>query len=534
MNNLKSLILIQVKDLLGRSKSGLNVKNDKLAKLLQLFIVAALATPAINFSFLTFKTFEKMGQPELVITSMYVNSVILMFVLGIPFIVSTFFFSKDINFLSSLPVREDVIVFSKLSSVYLYLLGLTILLVAPAVVIYGINSGFTSVFIIMSVFALLLAPVIPLLISAILVIILSRFLMKPGRKNIFITLGNVLLLGVIIMIQMMITRYVSSPEYLRSALANNKGLMALVGMSFPPSIWMTRMLTGSIKNTVYFLAVNLGLILLLQRLAGIFYKRALTAYGESSTSSGEVYYVKHSQKWQILKRHIMIILKQPMFMMNSVLSLFVPILMFVIMSFSGQFSLELLRSPELRPYLILIFTGIITSPAIIGNISSTAITREGRSFWETLVIPISARDNIRYRVLTTLIFSFTGTVIMGIISLFLLPLTISDIVLGTFVAVAVTLFFAHIDIIINIYRPLLNWTNPTAAVKNNLNVTISLGLRAVSAGLLYVLYRLYHKNAAVNIDIMLTAAGIIFLGLYLGTRYILYNKYVERFKQISL
>ncbi|MBN3585587.1 hypothetical protein JYB64_24665, partial [Algoriphagus aestuarii] len=64
------------------------------------------------------------------------------------------------------------------------------------------------------------------------------------------------------------------------------------------------------------------------------------------------------------------------------------------------------------------------------------------------------------------------------------------IIAATF-CLTVTLFLATIDILIDIYRPILNWTNPTAAVKNNLNVTFSLLIRGVIALIIYLLYKIW-------------------------------------------
>lgn len=534
MNKLKSLTLIQLKDFLGNARRGLNVKNSKLGSLLQLLALAALATPAINFSILTFNSFAQLGQPELVITSMYVNSVLLMFFLGIPFIVSVFFYSKDIYFLSSLPLREDTIVFAKLSTVYLYLLGLNTLLVAPSIVIYLLNSGFRLVVVLMGTLALILAPLLPLLISALLVLLLNRFLINKNRKNLLAIIGNLLLIIVIIAIQIIITRYITDPEYLQQSLRSKEGLLGFIGLRFPPSIWLTKMILGSWRDTLLFFGINIFFWLALQSLAKTFYRKALNTFSQTAGGSGQIYYRQRSQAWQLLKRHIMIILKEPTFMLNTLLTLIVPVLLYMVMALSGQLSLELFNSPEVKPYLPLIFTGLLTAPALIGSNSATAITREGQAFWETKVLPVSARDNLHSRVLTTVIFSLSGTVLMLLISLVALPVTFGMVILGSVFALIATLFFATVDLIINIYRPLLSWTNPTAAVKNNLNVTISLAIRAVIGLAFYLIYRLLPGLVTGNLELTIVVSAVVFFIFYLVSRGILYTSLVKKFSEISL
>jgi ABC-2 type transport system permease protein len=135
MNKFKSLIFIQFKNFLGKAQSGLNIKNKKLGRLLQLFILVAIAIPAINFSVFTFKAFEQLNQPELLITSTYISAVMLMFFLGTPIIVSVFFYSKDMRFLSTLPLREDTLIFAKLGTVYMYLLAVSLIFMGSGLVV---------------------------------------------------------------------------------------------------------------------------------------------------------------------------------------------------------------------------------------------------------------------------------------------------------------------------------------------------------------------------------------------------------------
>ncbi len=533
MNKFISLTKIQVKDLFTKYQNGMNLKSNLIGKLLMVAVVVLLLTPSINFSLLTFQAFAMMNAPELVITSMYVGAVILMFMLAIPFIVSVFFYSKDMKFLAALPIREDAIIFSKLSTVYLYLLIISTLLIGPAVVIYGINVGFDLTLVFFGLLALILAPVLPLLISALLVLMLTKVVSNSNKRNLLVIAGNVLLIVAIVGIQLGLTRYMANPETLQKIFSNQEGLLGFVGLRFPPSVWMTRMILGSFKDALYFIGLNLVVLLILQKLATFFYRRAMMAFNQGGQIvRGKIYYIHRSIGWQLVKRHIMIILTQPTFLLNTVMSLIVPIMMFVILSFSGEASLEMLKSPEIMPYMIFIFAGILVSPAIIANISSTAITREGKTFWETKALPISSQDNIRYRVITTMIFNFAGSIILLVTCLFILPLSWETVLLGGLFTIAVTLFLATVDIIVNIYRPLLNWTNPTAAVKNNMNIMISLGIRGFFALLFYLLFKYLPITWSSDTTILL-GSGFFFV-LYLVTRYILYSYYAEKFAQITV
>jgi len=80
---------------------------------------------------------------------------------------------------------------------------------------------------------------------------------------------------------------------------------------------------------------------------------------------------------------------------------------------------------------------------------------------------------------------------------------------------------------------MLDWTNPTAAVKNNLNVMISLGIRAVIALVVYGLYTLF-PGVSGQLDVVVGGGSVVFLVLYLVVRRYLYTYYSRLFARISL
>lgn len=533
MSKFIALTRIQLKDYIGRTTEGLGVKNRKLARLLLLLFVLLIIIPNINLSLLIYRTLDSIGQGHLLITNSYINSIFLNFFFGIPFIVSVFFFSRDVRFLSALPLREDALVLAKLAAVYLYLLLLSFLLMFPGLAVYAYNTGISVYNVFMAILVLLLAPLLPMFVATILILPFANMFSKSRHKRSLIIIFNILMLFAIIATQIFTGNLAEDPVRIEEVLASGS-LLELLGMRFPPSIWVTRIFLGSYRALFLFLALNFLLFFIMKSLAGLFFRKALLSFSEEGSGGrGEVYYREKSKAYHLLRRNILIIIRQPMFLLNTVLSMLAPLLMLCIMFFTWEFSLALLQSPQLEPYLLLVVSALLISPAVIGNISATAITREGQAFWETRVLPIRAEDNIRYRILTTIIFCLAGSLLLFLITLFLLPLTLKMMVIAVLFCLTTTLFLATIDILIDIYRPILNWTNPTAAVKNNLNVTFSLLIRAVIGLLVYLLYKSW-PGLFTDFELLILSGSIIFLLLYLLIRSYLYSNGVKRFEQISI
>lgn len=295
MNKLKLLTLLQLKNSWKKIQGSLNIKNKKLLLAIQTFLIISIFGPTIYFSTVSYQAFSQINQPELVITSMYVNAVVLMFFLGIPIIASVFFFSKDTKFLITLPVTETDIIFSKLSTVYIFLLGISTLFILPSIITYAIGTGFSITLILLGLFAYFMAPLLPLLISALLILVFNKYIRKTKYKNILTVLSNIVLILVIIVIQLGITQYGSDPEVVQNIILNNESFISIIGRSFPPSIWLTRMILGSFVDLVYFLGINIILVFVLYYLAKSFFRKSMMYSTVSSiTSQKDLYFKKHS------------------------------------------------------------------------------------------------------------------------------------------------------------------------------------------------------------------------------------------------
>ncbi|MBM7542242.1 hypothetical protein [Amphibacillus cookii] len=530
MNKFLSLTKILVLDFFSKYTQQLNVKNKYLT-ILVMFLPALLIFPAAQMVLELYNTFLTLGFPELTITYMYIANTILMIFASIPFIISVFFYSKDLQLIATLPVKEATIVFSKLASVYIYLLIISCFFFGTSVVLYSTVGGLKLSSLNVGIIALIISPLLPMIISAIIILPFMSVIGSGKRRNLMVVVGNMLLLVAIIVMQMLSSRIQLRPEELNTILLQEDGLLMMVGRRFPPSIWLTKMIQGSIFHGFLFIGLNVVLVLILKACAKILYSKALMKFNQEGApvQGGKIYYKSRNKGLQMIKRHIKIIVSNPIFLINTVLTIFLPILMFIIILFTGEFQAELFKSTALEPYHVYIFSAIITTPAIIGSLSSTAITREGKTFWETKVLPVSDRDNIKYRIYTTLIIQLVASLILGIMTLLTIPVNVQTVLIAAVFCITSTLFFSNIDIVINIEKPLLNWSTPTAAVKNNLNILLALLLRLIVGVFGYGLYKLIDHWEA-NIVILIFSG--LFIMLYFISIWIVYGIYKDKFIDI--
>lgn len=534
MNKWMALTKIQLKDFMSKYTQQLNVKGKFLGRLM-LILPLLILLPAVEVERQLYLTFKAIGMPELLLTYMYVGTTMMVFLSALPLVVSVFFYSKDLALIATLPVKEDTVVFSKIASIYVYLLGVATLLFGIAVGLYGLGDGLNIQAILMGLIGLLFTPIIPMIFAILVVIPFMTYIGGKKHRNLMVIIGNVLFIVIILGLQVALTRIEMNPDAVMKYFSDSDGLIAFFGHKFPPSVWLTKMIKGSFLDTVYYILLNVLFFILLKVSAKFIYKGALTKYNQENVSSTStkhkvLRYEIRSKRILLIKRHIGIIVHNPTFLLNTIFSIFVPLILFGIYTAMGIMSLDSFKDPSLQPYLIYIFTGIISAPVLMGSISATVISREGKAFWETRVLPISATENLMTRMLSSVIINGGATLILALVTAWAIPIGTLDFIIALVTAIIATLAFSTIDLLINIQRPYLNWSNPTAAVKNNLNVMIAFVPRLLFATLGYILFKVVPGASA---QFMVAIFGLILLIFFVLAYALMFGRYRIKFIEID-
>ena len=116
--------------------------------------------------------------------------------------------------------------------------------------------------------------------------------------------------------------------------------------------------------------------------------------------------------------------------------------------------------------------------------TATTFSREGKASWLTRMIPVTPRDQILGRTGVAILIQSLGIVFTIIAVQWSFPLTLSALLLTIILGVLGSLPILLFGLFMDMNRPLLNWDNPQKAVKNNMNVVITLFVGMAYTGLL--------------------------------------------------
>jgi ABC-2 type transport system permease protein len=428
---------------------------------------------------------HSIGQESALVILGVITGQMVIFILGFLYVISVFYFSNDLEMLIPLPLRPRAVVFSKLVVVLVNEYVLLIPFALPLLLGYGILSRAPIDYWIFLAPVYLLLPVIPLAISALVAFALMRVVNLSRKKDAFIIVGSLLAIGLNILIQMRAGRaHQGDPAAMMKFLTDRDGLVQMFGRNFPPSVWASRALIHgfSVEGMLHLILLAgvsagafLGIVALSERL---FYqgaiglseiaakRRALSAADmEKRVSSG-----RHPVR-AIFLRELRLMNRTPIFLMNGVLVVIMIPVLFLVMAGSGGPLSILKRLGEGHPgVMVLGLAAFLLVCACLNGTASSAVSREGKHFWISKVIPVPWARQLQAKLMHSYLVALLGIAAGVLVAAIVLKVQAATLVLSAVLALAGAAVLNLIALRIDLARPLLTWTDPQQAIKQNLNV----------------------------------------------------------------
>ncbi len=498
----------------------------------------------IEFLKFMFGALQPAGQETVVLTMAILAGQILVLVFGLYYVLSVFYFSRDLGFLVSLPVRPAEVMLSKFGVILVNEYLTTALIVVPAFVVYGFLARRGLDYWVLAALVYLLLPVIPVALAGLLVVGMMRVVNVSRKKDFFILAGSLVLLAAALLFQFSLARTQDMGEVM-SLFTARDGLVQVVGARFPPCIWASRLLgEGLSVRGLGFLGLfgggSVALLLFLVVVAERMFYRGLVGLGEraagrrrlSRADLGARISTGRRPVRAVFKREWRLMNRTPVFLLNGILSVvLVPVVLFLALragDASGPLAaLRSLGTMDAASEILIAAVFFVVCGTLNGTASST-YSREGRQFWLSKVIPVSPVHQTLGKFFHSYLIAALGTAAGAGVSIILFRLGAGRLVPAVLLALVGGVFFSALSMAVDLARPLLNWTNPTKAMKQNLNVLIAV---ALEVGLLFALGYLIKAARVVGLSgpglivavfvlmTLLSAASLAFLLRFAEKRY---------------
>jgi len=506
-------------------KTGQKGKWETVAVFISIAVIVLFMMPFyILFSLGLFIAARQLNQPEIVLALVYIAGQIIVLFFGVIMTMSSFFFSNDIRNLIPLPLTPAQVIGAKFVVLMVneYLLLVPILL--PPFIIYGIGMKCGVLYWFKALILILLSPAVPLMIDSLIIILLMRFVNLRKSKDLMAVIGGLFGIFLSVGINIFIQTYMQNfkpQEFFPEFLAGSGSIVDMIASRFPPGIWAVYALSRTgLEGLGYlglYILLSLALLYLFLALANkVFYKSVLAgqetarkgqrakndvAIKEKSKVSSPVMAI-YMKEWKIL-------LRTPVYVLNGLVGAFLGPIILVLMMFTKEGMGELVilaQNPRNAMYFSLAGLGLMLFTSGMNVVASTAISREGSTFWISKVIPQKPEVQVKGKLLHGLSISALSILLVAVIFPLIFKIDLIRIIAVTAISCTSSVTLISLGLIIDILMPKLEWSNPQEAMKQNTNGVLGMLASMVFMGLIALL--------TVLLVVLKAAEWILYLALF--------------------
>ena len=420
--------------------------------------------------------------------------VILLAIAGFVLIQSIFsainllYYSKDNEYILPLPLKPSQIVIAKTNVLLVTEYFIVAILGLIPLSIYGILTYANILYYIEMVIVLLVFPIIPVLISSLLVLIVMSFAKFTKNRNRFQLIATILILVIVFVVSFAMGNTDSSPEELVQMVMKANGMVELVKNAFPTLGMAIESLTNinigiQLLNIVFLIATT-AVIYALYLLVGqkLYLKGAVGNLSSGKKNKKKIDEKKVFKNSTIFKTYVgkefKTLLRNPIFFMQCVLpAIIFPILIIgmTILGINGESNGQTVDFASMFTNKTSIYIGVgilcvVQFFLMFIYISATAISRDGQNAVFMKYIPVKYMKQIDYKVMPNIIMTSVMSIITVIIAGILIKADILYLLLILITSIIMGVFQSYILIIVDLKKPKLEWNSEYAVVKQNMNL----------------------------------------------------------------
>lgn len=419
--------------------------------------------------------------------------------------INLLYYSKDNEYILPLPLKPSQIVIAKTNVLLVTEYFIVAILGLIPLSIYGILTYANILYYIEMVIVLLIFPIIPILISSLLVLIVMSFAKFTKNRNRFQLIATILILVIVFIASFAMGNTDSSPEELVQMVMKANGMVELVKNAFPTLGMAIESLTNvnigiQLLNIILLIATT-AIIYALYVFVGqkLYLKGAVGNLYSGKKNKKKIDEKKAFKNSTIFKTYVgkefKILLRNPIFFMQCVLpAILFPILIIgmTILGINEESNGQTIDFANMFTNKTSIYIGIgilcvIQFFLMFIYISVTAISRDGQNASFMKYIPVKYMKQIDYKVMPNIIMTSIMSIITVIIAGILIKADILYLLLILITSIIMGVFQSYVLIIVDLKKPKLEWNSEYAVVKQNMNLIWSVVISLISITVLIIL-----------------------------------------------
>lgn len=419
------------------------------------------------------------------------------------------FSAKDYEMLVSLPIKQSVILASKMIQLLILNYLFAALILIPTSIVYFSRVNLSPLFFAYLIIVFIFAPLIPIVLASIIAFILSYISSKMKYKNMFLTLGS---FAVVILIMGVSMNMQNIGEFVT---VNSESIIEGVEKIYPPAIYFTNALaTLDIVSLLKFIVVSVVPFVIFLFIFSKFYKNINSKLGESFKSSNyKLTTLKTASPIKaLIRKEIKGYFSCPTYVLNTLVGMVIITITSIASLFFGRDIIaKLLDIPEAKDMIPLLMIGGLTLCVCMSCTTNSSISLEGKKLWILKSSPIDVIDIFKGKIAVNLLILIPIILLNSIILLISLKMNLSNFIWMIIIPSLYGFAISIGGILINLYFPKLDWVTEISVVKQSISViiTILLGLMlgGISLGILIGFkisnFNLYFSGLSVTLILLI-------------------------------
>ena len=434
----------------------------------------------------------QMGMPDMLLSMAVTLSMMGTLIMSFFFIMSSLYFGRDAAFIAALPVRSRTVLAAKLCQVWISEVGISLIIIMPAAVLYGIRVGAEPLLYLRALLVALCAPVLPVVIVAFVSTLLIRLSGLWKHRDTIATVS-----GIVFLMAYMYAAFnmgaisggesQEATDMVMKFMQSNYARVDAMTRVFPPAGWGAKGILGDWGMLALFLVVSAAAMALAVWAIGFLYRNLSMLQSETPTTTRKKGGVRKasftggSAFKALCMRELKQLVRVPSYATNCFPTAFMPAFMVVMMYLVFSRSLtgeggsmaELLENVN-TDWILPILTAVMAYMAGLNPALSTAVSREGKGHDFMNALPVSAKTIILSKIAVCYALSLAGVLAAAVAIAALVPAVAVQAALAFVLCALYTYVTACLCLARDVKHPRLDWVTEQEAVKQNFGAAIGM------------------------------------------------------------
>ena len=384
---------------------------------------------------------------------------------------SSLYLSKDNDLMLSLPIPVNVIIASRLLSVYLMGLMYSMVVILPAVIVYWVTVSVNAGVVFGCLLLMLLISVFVLTLSCALGWVVAKISLKLKNKSFITVVVSLAFIGGYYFF------YFKAQTLIQALLANAAVYGEKIKGAAYPLYLFGRVGTGD----AFAMAVVSAVILVLFALMWAILSRSFLKIATSSGRTSKKEYKEGAVKQKgissaLLAKEFARFTYSPNYMLNCGLGILLLPICGVLLLWQGGAVISAFNEifGERSGSIPVLLCAAVCMLASMNDMAAPSVSLEGNSLWLIQSLPVTPWQVLRAKLGMQLILTGIPALFCTVCIVFIYPFTPLELISVFLVPASFVLFSALFGLFLGVKMPNLNWKSEITPIKQSACVTFAL------------------------------------------------------------